>query len=304
MERELPRDVRCWTAEDRAFLVLSVLKDESSIQEAAAEYQLPASAIQRWKQDFLLASEESLLRAASGEVPPKELDATVAGVWVCSEWSRSVAPLLFLEVACPGREVRLVPSRWTGRTPPPMAGRDGDEVVVLRRECRSNDPDSASLALLTPSISVAPFFESQASMSDWQFEVDVQALLLLIGGHDVAGVRRHLRHLLGLPVNRGVTWAIMQQLPLVVAAMGYRVDDFPEEEFRRAYGLPSGALIIAGPAISNQRELAGAGTAAPGHVEGEMARLARLKPLGFDESYAERLLGMLEKAIARKRPNC
>ena len=49
-----------WTAKRRASLVLSVLKGETSIQEAARKHGLRVAEIEDWRDRFLLGAENSL----------------------------------------------------------------------------------------------------------------------------------------------------------------------------------------------------------------------------------------------------
>ena len=52
--------VQRWTAKRRASLVLSVLKGETSIQEAARKHGLRVAEIEDWRDRFLLGAENSL----------------------------------------------------------------------------------------------------------------------------------------------------------------------------------------------------------------------------------------------------
>ena len=52
--------VQRWTAKRRASLVLSVLKGETSIQEAARKHGLRVAEIEEWRDRFVLGAENSL----------------------------------------------------------------------------------------------------------------------------------------------------------------------------------------------------------------------------------------------------
>jgi len=60
MADEIPEDVQRWTSKRRAALVLSILKGETSVQEAARKHGLTVSEIEDWKERFLLAAENAL----------------------------------------------------------------------------------------------------------------------------------------------------------------------------------------------------------------------------------------------------
>jgi transposase-like protein len=55
-----PEDVQRWTSKRRAALVLSVLKGETSIQEAARKHGLIVAEVEEWRDRFLLAAENAL----------------------------------------------------------------------------------------------------------------------------------------------------------------------------------------------------------------------------------------------------
>ena len=53
-------DVQRWTTKRKAALVLSLLKGETSIQEAARQHGLTVAELEEWKERFLLAAENAL----------------------------------------------------------------------------------------------------------------------------------------------------------------------------------------------------------------------------------------------------
>lgn len=57
---DLPEDVKRWTAKRRSALVLSILRGETSVQEAARKHGLTVAEVEEWKERFLLAAENAL----------------------------------------------------------------------------------------------------------------------------------------------------------------------------------------------------------------------------------------------------
>ena len=53
-------DVQRWTTKRKATLVLSILKGETSIQEAARQHGLTVAELEDWKERFVLAAENAL----------------------------------------------------------------------------------------------------------------------------------------------------------------------------------------------------------------------------------------------------
>ncbi len=67
MEDEIPEDVRHWTARRRVALVASILKGETSMQEAARKHGLTVAELEEWKEKFLLGAENALRSRPFGE---------------------------------------------------------------------------------------------------------------------------------------------------------------------------------------------------------------------------------------------
>jgi len=60
MSGDLPEDVQRWTAKRRAALVLSILRGETSVQEAARKHGLTVGEVEDWKERFEQAAENAL----------------------------------------------------------------------------------------------------------------------------------------------------------------------------------------------------------------------------------------------------
>lgn len=57
---DLPDEVQRWTAKRRVALVLSILRGETSVQEAARKHDLTVAEVEEWKDRFLLGAENAL----------------------------------------------------------------------------------------------------------------------------------------------------------------------------------------------------------------------------------------------------
>lgn len=60
MGQENKDEVQRWTAKRRTALVVSILKGETSVAEAARKHGLTVSEIEDWQERFLLAAENAL----------------------------------------------------------------------------------------------------------------------------------------------------------------------------------------------------------------------------------------------------
>ena len=64
--------VKRWTAKRKAALVLSILRGEISVQEAARKHGLTVAEVEDWKEKFLLAAENALRSRPKDEEALKE----------------------------------------------------------------------------------------------------------------------------------------------------------------------------------------------------------------------------------------
>src|SRR5680860_568184 len=53
---ELPEEVQRWTAKRRSALIVSIIRGETSVQEAARKYGLTVAEVEDWREKFLLAA--------------------------------------------------------------------------------------------------------------------------------------------------------------------------------------------------------------------------------------------------------
>ena len=57
---DVPEDVQRWTAKRRVALVLSIVRGETSVAEAARRHGLTVAEIEDWQERFLAAAENAL----------------------------------------------------------------------------------------------------------------------------------------------------------------------------------------------------------------------------------------------------
>ena len=57
---DAPEDIQRWTAKRRVALVVSILRGETSVAEAARKHGLTVSEIEDWQERFLAAAENAL----------------------------------------------------------------------------------------------------------------------------------------------------------------------------------------------------------------------------------------------------
>ena len=70
--RELPEEVQRWTAKRRAALVLSILRGETTAQEAARKHSITVGEVEDWKDRFLNGAENSLRTRPRDDVAERD----------------------------------------------------------------------------------------------------------------------------------------------------------------------------------------------------------------------------------------
>lgn len=60
LPKDIPDDVQRWTAKRRVALVLSILKGETTVVEAAHKHGLTVADVEEWRDRFLAGAENSL----------------------------------------------------------------------------------------------------------------------------------------------------------------------------------------------------------------------------------------------------
>lgn len=72
MTDQLPDDIKRWTAKRRTALILQIIRGETTINEAARQYDLKAAEIQHWYDCFLAGGENSLKSKPNEELELKD----------------------------------------------------------------------------------------------------------------------------------------------------------------------------------------------------------------------------------------
>ncbi|WP_230470296.1 DUF1153 domain-containing protein [Lujinxingia vulgaris] len=72
MSEELPEDIKRWTSKRRTALVLQIIRGETTVNEAARQYDLKPSEIEQSYETFLDAGENGLKSRPKEEIERKD----------------------------------------------------------------------------------------------------------------------------------------------------------------------------------------------------------------------------------------
>ena len=289
MDKGIDENTADWPQERRVALVLSILKGEVSAREAARSHGLTLAQVEGWKTQFLAAAEDALAAPAADEpVDTSEKDearADAAGIWICSLSEQSLAPVLFMQAACAGRLPTETSIKWTGEHRSPKPFRRSGFVSLLRGECGIIPLVGHPLHVYSTRLVETVPFERDSALSDWELPVPIAGIVALVENRPSQETTARLFRAIKPAPSRALTWIMAQELPWVIAAVGYDDENISEDTFRELYKLPSYVPIIPGPSPL------GAGL---------MSFLTgRGRNLRFDSAYAKQVLGVLTSRIRR-----
>ena len=72
MAQGIPENVQRWTAKRRSALVLSIIRGETSAQEAARKHGLTVAEVEDWRDKFLVGAENALRSRPKDEESAKD----------------------------------------------------------------------------------------------------------------------------------------------------------------------------------------------------------------------------------------
>ena len=209
-----------------------------------------------------------------------------------------------MQAICPEQPPRSASARWGRVGTPPKPFARSETVLLLHSECGQLSQERTCLHLFSAKVAATGPFERRTVLSDWRFSVQVAGVILLLDRQGESNPRRWFWCAPKVSANRTLAWVREQNLPFVIAAMGYESANFSEGSFRQHYGLTPQVPIMPGPAIAQSytssidfRSMFGRGERSP------ISCLVGGGNLRFDSVYAGRVLSVLLKAIATQCPS-
>ena len=228
------------------------------------------------------------------------------GVFVCEASGILLSPCLFMQSICPDPAPRFLFVKWKKNVPPPKSFRQSGTLPLIYSDCGRDPPRHYYLHLFALQLPVAGLLEQESDLQDWTFSVRMIGIVLIFDRkHDATLSYAFLnwlsnRNKPAIPKkNPSLSWVRAQQLPYVIAALGY--DDAPssEHQFRSMYGIAADIPVVPGPALTDERRLnlkrKGVQTSSS-----TVSSLFEAQKLAFDEEHARSVLDTLYELIERK----
>ncbi len=221
------------------------------------------------------------------------------GVWVCEGSGISLSPVLFMQALCPEPVPRPYLVKWKAATVPPKAFRKDAALPLIYSECGRLPPWPYHLHLFSSQAPVTRVFEQTSDLHDWAWAVPLIGIILIFNQkYDRPPSMLSLDWLFNRSSSpkrsSPFAWVQDQQLPCIVAALGYE-DAADIQQLRSRYGLTDDIPVLPGPALADARRQN------PDTQSGMFSSVFEHQKLVFDREYARAVLDGLLKQIERTR---
>jgi hypothetical protein len=225
-----------------------------------------------------------------------------AGVWVCEGSGLSLSPVLFMQALCPDSAPRPLLVKWKQSVPPPKPFRPSGTLPLVYSECGRIPPWPYHLHLFAPQEPVAGSVQRDCGLPDWSFTVRLIGIIIIFdqkhdGQSAVLALNRLINRSKPSKPNKPLAWVRAQQLPYVIAALGYDGTSEAKQQLRRRYEIAADIPIVPGPALADARRRR------IKYQDDQTSMLPSVlgrKELAFDADHAKATLGALYQLIERK----
>jgi hypothetical protein len=220
------------------------------------------------------------------------------GLWVCEGSGISLSPVLFMQAVCPEPAPRPLLVKWKSAEVPPKPFRKEGALPLVYSDCGRLPAWPYYVHLFAPQAPVAQALEKNSNLPDWAWTVPISGLVVIFNRQydrpPSAFSLDRMRKRSSQP-STPLAWAQAQQLPLVIAALGYENTPASIQQFRQHYDLAPEIPVVPGPALADAR---------PRNQDspsGMFSSVFEHQQLAFDREYATAVLAGLLQQIERKR---
>jgi len=219
---------------------------------------------------------------------------------VCEGSGLSLSPVLFMQAVCPEPAPRLLLVKWKSAAVPPKAFRKDGALPLVYSDCGRLPSWPYYLHLFAPQAPIAHALEQTSSLHDWSWTVPVIGIIVIFNQRydrppSAISLDRLLKRSQPHQPSTPLAWVQDQQLPCVIAALGYEDTPASIEQFRQHYEVAPEMTVIPGPALVDGRprnqDAAG----------GMFSWAFEHQKLAIDREYAKVVLAGLLQQIDRER---
>ncbi len=224
------------------------------------------------------------------------------GVWVCEGSGLYLSPVLFMQALCPDPAPRPLLVKWKPATVPPRTFRKASALPLIYSECGRLPSSPYHIHLFAPQAPIAHAMEQATALQDWSWAVPMIGIILIFDQkYDRPPATLSLSQLIDrAPSSKPttpLTWVQDQQLPYVIAALGYENTSTSLEQFRAQHNLAADVPVMPGPALADARRQ----TAQSQQSSGLFSSVFEHQKIEFDREYARAVLDGLLRQIQRER---
>ena len=310
MAEHTPENLRDWSAEERIDLALRILGGEISTDEAARRYGLSEAGVNELKATFAQAADKVLGSHFPGEDAltreGKTCHGDGVGVWVCAMSKQSLAPCLFIQSVCGDCFPLEASAQWNRAGRPPRPARRSGTLTLVHGKSGEGPCQENRVHLFSARVADTIAIERRTVLADWRFPTRIDGAVVVLDRNDADDGAHRLFRAFRPEVNRTLLWMKAQDLPFVVAAVGYEGGGLARDALHEQLDVASEVPIVCGPSLARVPPSAPGLPGSRGDAErGIIASLPGRVSFQFDQAYAKQVLGVLCNAIeARRETRC
>jgi hypothetical protein len=215
-----------------------------------------------------------------------------AGIWICDGSGQLISPCLWMQAVCPDQFPLSIKVKWQGVFPPPKSFRKSGNIPLIYGECGQIRKTQNYLHLFSAEVPSTRSFENESALKDWALPVRMSGIVVVFDKKSDDASAIQSLDALRISANT-LNWVKAQQLPFVIAALGYDAEPSSMDRLRNRYGLSPATLIVCGPSLSDYSPKGN-------RFQAERNIFSNLfggRRLNIDPEYARHVLSVLCKEI-------
>jgi hypothetical protein len=183
------------------------------------------------------------------------------GILICEAAGILISPILLIQSVCSDRYPKVAQARWIRALPTsPNQFRKTGSLPILFGESDRILFENRPLQLFAVDANAKQSFEKESRLEDWQWPALLAGMIIIVDRKFENSFPRPLKDQIldyfkpkTEVLNPTLEWAKNQNIPFVIAALGYPDNTESISLFRQRYALAPAVPIVAGPALSDKR---------------------------------------------------
>jgi len=147
-------------------------------------------------------------------------------VWVCAMSKQSLTPCLFIQSACGDCFPLEASAQWIRAGRPPRPARRSGTLALVHGKSGEGLCQENRVHLFSARVADTIAIERRTVLADWRFPTRIDGAVVVLDRNDADDGAHRLFRAFRPEVNRTLLWMKAQDMPFVVAAVGYEGGGF------------------------------------------------------------------------------